>query len=124
MSKILYAEDEADVREVTTLTLEMVGGFTVLACNDGLDLLEQVKPFAPDLILLDVMMPRLDGPNTLERLHADPTTAAIPVIFLTAKIMQEELDHYKAIGAIGVISKPFDPMTLVDQIKQLWRPTQ
>ncbi|MFZ2736980.1 MAG: response regulator [Burkholderiaceae bacterium] len=120
-NKILFAEDEVDVQSVATLALEMIGGFTVKACNDGLAVLEQVKAFAPDLILLDVMMPGMDGPTTFEHLRADPETASIPVIFFTAKVLGDEVQRYKAMGALGVIAKPFDPMTLAEQIKHFWR---
>lgn len=74
----------------------------------------------PDLILLDVMMPGMDGPSTLARLRADPATAAIPVIFLTAKVQPPEVVHYQSLGALDVIAKPFDPMTLAAQVRQIW----
>ena len=86
LERILYAEDEPDIQAVAKLALEMVGGFTVQICNNGADALEKVTGFAPDLILLDVMMPGMDGPSTLQRLRADPATSNIPVIFLTAKV--------------------------------------
>lgn len=120
LEKILYAEDEPDIQAVAKLALEMVGQFKVLICNNGLEALAQVHDFAPDLILLDVMMPSMDGPTTLTRLRADPATAGIPVIFLTAKVQPHEVDQYKALGALDVIPKPFNPMTLSEQIRQSW----
>ena len=74
----------------------------------------------PDLILLDVMMPGLSGPSTLERLRADPATAAVPVIFMTAKVQPHEIAEYKTLGALDVIPKPFDPVTLADTVKSIW----
>jgi len=120
LTRILYAEDEPDIQAVAKLALEMVGGFQVLICGTGIEALEKVKDFAPDLILLDVMMPGMDGPTTLQRLRADPATAAIPVIFLTAKVQPSEVARFQALGALDVIAKPFDPMTLAAQVRQVW----
>lgn len=120
LERILYAEDEPDIQAVAKLALEMVGGFTVQICNNGADALEKVTGFAPDLILLDVMMPGMDGPSTLQRLRADPATANIPVIFLTAKVQASEVARYQALGALDVIAKPFDPMSLAAQVRQIW----
>ena len=120
LKRILYAEDEPDIQAVAKLALEMVGGFTVLICGNGVETLQQVVDFAPDLILLDVMMPAMDGPTTLQRLRADPATAGIPVIFLTAKVQPPEVAHYQALGALNVIAKPFDPMTLAARVQQIW----
>ena len=120
LERILYAEDEPDIQAVAKLALEMVGGFTVQICNNGADALQKVAGFSPDLILLDVMMPGMDGPNTLQRLRADPATANIPVIFLTAKVQASEVARYQALGALDVIAKPFDPMSLAAQVRQIW----
>ena len=120
LERILYAEDEPDIQAVAKLALEMVGGFKVLICENGLEALKQVKDFAPNLILLDVMMPGMDGPTTLKHLRATPATASIPVIFLTAKIQPTEVAQYQAMGALTVLAKPFNPMTLAAQVKQAW----
>lgn len=120
LERILYAEDEPDIQAVAKLALEMVGGFTVQICNNGADALEKVTGFAPDLILLDVMMPGMDGPSTLQRLRADPATSNIPVIFLTANVQASEVARYQALGALDVIAKPFDPMSLAAQVRQIW----
>jgi len=120
LQRILYAEDEPDIQAVAKLALEMVGGFQVLICGNGIEALEKVQGFAPQLILLDVMMPGMDGPSTLERLRADPATAGIPVIFLTAKVQPAEVAQYQALGALNVIAKPFDPMALAGQVQQIW----
>jgi two-component system OmpR family response regulator len=120
LERILYVEDEPDIQAVAKLALEMVGGFQVLVCSGGAEALEKVGGFAPDLILLDVMMPGMDGPSTLQQLRANPATAAIPVIFLTAKVQATEVVRYQALGALDVLAKPFDPMTLANQVRQIW----
>jgi CheY-like chemotaxis protein len=120
LKRIMYAEDEPDIQAVAKLALEMVGGFEVLLCDNGQKALDQVKGFAPDLILLDVMMPSMDGPTALKHLRADPATANIPVIFLTAKVQPLEVSQYKEQGALDVIAKPFDPMTLAAQVRAVW----
>lgn len=120
LKKILYAEDEPDIQAVAQMALETIGGFEVVLCNSGLEALEAAPAAAPDLILLDVMMPGLDGPETLRKLRENDNLKETPVIFLTAKAMPSEVDRFKAIGAIDVIAKPFDPMTLSDQIREIW----
>nr|WP_315489210.1 response regulator [uncultured Rhodoferax sp.] len=120
LKRILYAEDEPLIQAMAKLALEKVGGFNVLICNSGEQALEQVKGFAPDLILLDVVMPGMDGPATFAALRSDPTTASIPVVFLTANAQQAEVARYMALGALDVVAKPFMPMTLAAQIKRIW----
>lgn len=120
LERILYVEDEPDIQAVAKLALEMVGGFQVMICGGGQEALDKVAGFAPDLILLDVMMPGMDGPTTLQNLRADPVSAAIPVIFLTAKVQPAEVVQYQALGALSVIAKPFDPMTLAAQVREIW----
>jgi CheY-like chemotaxis protein len=120
LNRILYVEDEADIRVVAEIALEVVGGFTVTSCASGADALECVDRVRPDLLLLDMMMPGMDGLSTLEALRAHPATAATPVIFMTAKVQPAEVAHYKSVGALEVISKPFDPMALAEQIRSIW----
>ena len=120
LERIMYVEDEPDIQAVAKVALELLGGFTVRICGNGQEALAAVRDFAPDLVLLDVMMPGMDGPSTLARLRADPATAAIPVIFLTAKVQPAEVVHYQSLGALDVIAKPFDPMTLAAQVQQIW----
>jgi len=120
LQRILYVEDEADIQAVAKLALEMVGGFTVKICSSGEEALREAEAFAPQLILLDVMMPGMDGPATLEGLRAIPALAAVPVVFMTAKIQPAEVAHYKSLGALDVIPKPFDPMTLSAQVASVW----
>lgn len=120
LRRILYVEDEPDIRAVAELALEAVGGFEVKLCESGEQALAEAEGFDPDLILLDVMMPRLDGPETLRALRAIPALTNIPVAFMTAKVQPSEVESYKALGAIEVIAKPFDPMTLSDKVRAIW----
>jgi len=120
LTKILYAEDEPDISEIIMLALDSVGGFEVVGCPSGLSVIDSALTFTPQLILLDVMMPDMDGPTTLKLLKEHPVLQTIPVVFLTAKILPDELERFKVLGAIDVISKPFDPMTLADEIKIIW----
>ena len=93
---------------------------TVEICSSRSQALAAVSVWKPDLILLDVMMPDMDGPTTFQKLQTLPETSSIPVIFMTAKVQPKEIESYKALGAIDVIAKPFDPMTLADTIKSIW----
>jgi two-component system, OmpR family, response regulator len=120
LSKILYTEDEADIRSIAEIALEDIGGFTVKYCNSGQEALDQAEKFQPDLLLLDVMMPGMDGPTTLVNLRKIPALAKIPAIFMTAKIQTKEIAEYKEMGVVHVISKPFDPMILAQQIRDCW----
>ena len=121
LKTILYVEDEADIRTIAKMALEAVGGFTVRACASGREAVEAAASAAADLILLDVMMPGLDGPSTLAALREIPATAATPVIFMTAKVQPAEVAQYKGLGALDVIAKPFDPMRISEEIQRIWR---
>ena len=121
LKRILYVEDEASIRTIAVTVLEAVGGFTVIACGSGTEALAAVPCANADLILLDVMMPEMDGPATLQALREIPQTAQTPVIFMTAKVQASEIQHYKSLGAVEVIAKPFDPMTLSAQISEIWQ---
>ena len=120
LQRVLYVEDEPDIRAVAKLALEMVGGFTVKICESGEEALREAAAFAPDMILLDVMMPGIDGPTTLKGLRAEASLANVPVAFMTAKVQPAEVAHYKSLGALDVIPKPFDPMTLAGQVRAIW----
>ncbi len=120
LEKILIVEDDPDIQTVARMALEAIGGFTVEACNSGKDALIKAPAFGPHLILLDVMMPEMDGPTTLKELRGNPAFETTPVVFCTAKAMPSEMEQYVALGAAGVIAKPFDPMTLADQVREIW----
>jgi CheY-like chemotaxis protein len=117
---ILIVDDEESIREIAQLSLEMVGGHKVLTATSGLEALAIAAADVPDLVLLDVMMPELDGPGTVSRLQADPRTRDIDIVMLTAKVQQNETARFSQLpGVAGVIGKPFDPMTLPLQIAEL-----
>lgn len=122
LASILYVEDDADIQTVAQIALEVVGGFSLKTCSSGAQAIAEVNAgFVPDLLLLDVMMPNMDGPTTLAELRKLPGTESTPVIFMTAKVQSSEMDFYKSLGAIGVIAKPFDPMELSTQVRGLWQ---
>jgi len=120
LSKILYVEDEPDIAQVARLALETIGGFSIEMCENGQIALDKGPGFEPDLILMDVMMPEMDGPSALQAMKNMPELKDVPVIFMTAKVQPVEIEEYKALGAVDVIPKPFDPMTLAEQVKQVW----
>jgi CheY-like chemotaxis protein len=124
LKKILLVEDDPDIRIIVKSALEMLGGLEVRACASGAEALAAVAEFAPQLALLDVMMPELDGPGVLARLRALPATSALPVIFLTAKTASAEVERLRALGVAGILTKPFDPLTLHEQVQAIWKRTE
>ncbi len=121
LQNILYAEDEEDIRTIAKIALEDIGGFTVKYCSNGKEALEAISQFNPQLLLLDVMMPGMDGPATLEALRNISHLKDVPAIFMTAKIQPGEIVQYKEMGVLDVITKPFDPMTLAQNINSVWK---
>lgn len=119
LKRVLYVEDDPDIRTVAVMALEIVGGLEVRACDSGTTA-AQVADFAPDLLLIDVMMPGMDGPTTLAHLRGIAAFAAVPAIFFTAKVRPDEIARLMNLGAIGVIAKPFDPMGLAKEIVAKW----
>jgi len=124
LERILYAEDEPDIQQVASLALEIVGGFTLKTCSSGLEALSEVEAFEPQLLLFDVMMPDMDGPTALAQIREMETCKSIPAIFMTAKVQPAEVQAYLDLGAVDVIAKPFDPMTLATQIQDIWARVQ
>ena len=124
LKQILVLEDEPDIRKIIAISLENIGGFTVEICDSGQAALIILSQQKPDLIILDVMMPVMDGPSFLKQIRQLPDLKDIPVIFMTAKVQSHEIEEYFAMGVIGVISKPFDPVALPDQIRELWLSTE
>ena len=120
LQRVLYVEDEPDIQAVAQVALEVVGGLVIRICSSGEEALREAVEFAPDMILLDVMMPGMDGPSTLKALQALPALAGIPVAFMTAKVQPSEVAHYTSLGALDVIAKPFDPMALATQVRRVW----
>ena len=119
--RIMHVDDEDDIRAVAKLSLESIGNFTVLSCESGEAALKHVSSFDPDLILLDVMMPGLSGPDVLAELKKVPDVHKVPVVFMTAKVQHGEVAHLMALGAAQVIEKPFDPVVLPERIADIWR---
>jgi CheY-like chemotaxis protein len=120
LKRILLVEDDPDIQFVASMALQRKGGFQIKICRSGVEALAEAPAFAPDLILMDVMMPHMDGPSTLAALRQDPRTASVPVVFLTAKVQPQEVGRYKEMGALDVILKPFNPMTLAQDVRILW----
>jgi CheY-like chemotaxis protein len=114
--RILIVDDEDDIREVAQVSLELVGNYDVVTAANGRDGIERARLDQPDAILLDVMMPDMDGPTTLAQLRNDPVTHAIPVVFLTAKTQTLERAKLAQLGAAGVLTKPFDPLKLASEV--------
>jgi CheY-like chemotaxis protein len=119
MRQVLIVDDDADIREVARLSLELFGEWTVFVAESGIDGIEQAKLRSPDVILLDMMMPGIDGLETLRRLVAEQTTRHIPVIFLTAMAQTGERQRLESTCARGLIAKPFDPLTLGNSIEAI-----
>jgi two-component system OmpR family response regulator len=121
LKTVLYVDDEADIRQIVQIALELSGTLQVITADSGEQALDLARTRKPDLILLDVMMPGIDGPSTLKRLRTDHSIDAIPVVFMTAKALPHEVAGLRELGALGVIAKPFDPMQLEAQVQALWQ---
>jgi CheY-like chemotaxis protein len=119
IQKVLLAEDEEDIRKVAQISLQFRGGWQVVLASDGEDCLLKAAQEQPDVILLDCMMPKLDGYETCRRLKQDPALSQIPVIFLTAKAQDSEVRRGLSLGAVGYLIKPFNPMSLAAEIRQI-----
>lgn len=117
MIRVLYVDDEPDIREIALLALSLDPEFEVRGAASGLDALRILSKWYPDIILLDVMMPGLDGPATLAKLRDEAATSSIPVVFITARAQSQDMQSFAALGARGVIAKPFDPVTLAEQVR-------
>jgi CheY-like chemotaxis protein len=120
LKTILYVDDEPDIREVVQMSLSLVEGLDVQVCESGERALQLLPQLKPDLLLLDVMMPGMDGPSTLQKLRTMPGLDKIPVVFMTAKAMPQEVARFRELGAVSVIAKPFDPIQLGNQVIAVW----
>ncbi|HBB84375.1 MAG TPA: response regulator [Sulfitobacter sp.] len=117
MIKLLHVEDDADIREIALMALELSGDFDVVQCETGEVALKQVQSYTPDVILLDMMMPGMTGRQTLEKMREMDSLRDVPAIFMTARAQHNEIEELRDLGAADVISKPFDPIALADQVK-------
>lgn len=120
LNRICYVEDDEDIQRIVRMSLERVGKMTVEVVSDPLVAIERMLAFKPELVMLDWMMPGLDGPALFRKMQELPETKALPVVFITAKASQRELDELRALGALGTISKPFSPKDLPEQLRALW----
>lgn len=120
LREILYVDDEPDIREIVQMALGLVPTLSVSTADSGLHALQNMQASRPDLVLLDVMMPNMDGPSTLQEMRRQPELQSIPVIFMTAKAMPQEVARFRALGAAAVIAKPFDPMLLAEHVFGIW----
>jgi len=123
LKHVAYVEDDPDIREIARFALREIGGLQVDLYESGAAALGGLGRSPPDLILLDVMMPEMDGRATLRELRLAPETAATPVVFLTARVQDHEVADYRGLGAAAVLAKPFDPLTLADDVRAIWRGT-
>jgi two-component system, OmpR family, response regulator len=120
LSRIMYVDDDPDLRAIAEISLRDLGGFAVELCGSGEEALRKADVFKPQIVLLDVMMPGMDGIETFKRLQKLPPTADTPIVFVSAKVQSHEVHAYLALGAAGVIPKPFDPLLLGQQAQRLW----
>lgn len=120
LQKICYVEDDEDIQRIVRMSLERIGKMTVSICSDPMKAIDTIVAFDPDLVMLDWMMPGMDGPTLFRKMKEKPETSALPVVFITAKASQGELDELLRMGAAGTISKPFSPKDLPDQLREIW----
>jgi two-component system, OmpR family, response regulator len=120
LNRICYVEDDEDIQRIVRMSLERVGKMTVAVVSDPTQAIAAMTEFRPDLVMLDWMMPVMDGPTLFRQMKLRPETSALPVVFITAKAAQRDLDELKALGAVGTISKPFSPKDLPDQLRAIW----
>ena len=118
--RILYVEDDLDIQRIARLSLEKVGKMTVEVVTDPLTAFSAIAAFKPDLVMLDWMMPGMDGPTLFRKMGENPATRGLPVVFITAKASQRELEELRGLGAAGTISKPFSPKDLPEQLRAIW----
>jgi len=120
LNRICYVEDDEDIQRIVRMSLERVGKMTVEVVSDPTLAIQAIVEFKPDLVMLDWMMPVMDGPTLFRQMKLRPETSALPVVFITAKASSRELDELKSLGAAGTISKPFNPKDLPDQLRAIW----
>ena len=121
LKRVMHVEDDESIRMITSVTLESVGNLEVLSCESGFQAMEKFADFQPQALVLDVMMPALDGPGTLEELKKRYNLDCVMVLFMTAKVQEQELAHLREVGGFDIIEKPFDPMSLTEKIQSCWQ---
>ncbi len=121
LNKICYVEDDEDIQRIVRMSLERIGKMRVEIVGDPAAAIDVILAFQPDLVLLDWMMPVIDGPTLFKQMRERPELRDVPVVFITAKASQRELDELRKMGAAGVLSKPFSPKDLPEQLRTIWR---
>ena len=120
LNRICYVEDDEDIQRIVRMSLERIGKMTVEVVSDPTVAIDKMTAFRPDLVMLDWMMPVMDGPTLFRQMKTRPETSALPVVFITAKAAQRDLDELISMGAAGTISKPFSPKDLPNQLREIW----
>ena len=120
LNRICYVEDDEDIQRIVRMSLERIGKMTVEVVGDPTKAIDAINAFKPDLVMLDWMMPVMDGPTLFRQMKTRPETSALPVVFITAKAAQRDLDELMGLGAVGTISKPFSPKDLPEQLRAIW----
>jgi CheY-like chemotaxis protein len=120
LNRVCYVEDDEDIQRIVRMSLERIGKMTVEVVGDPMVAIDAMVRFAPDLVLLDWMMPGMDGPTLFQAMKQRPETAALPVVFITAKASTLEMSELTGLGAAGAITKPFSPKDLPDQLREIW----
>ena len=118
--KIMIVDDEDDIRTIAAMALQLTANFTVALCASGQQAIDEAPAFGPDIILLDFMMPGMDGPSTLRVIQSHPVLSRVPIVFMTGKVQPEEIAACLAMGAVAVITKPFEAMKLAEQVQNIW----
>jgi two-component system, OmpR family, response regulator len=120
LTRICYVEDDEDIQRIVRMSLERIGKMTVTIIGDPTKAIDAIVAFKPDMVMLDWMMPAMDGPTLFKQMKARPETSSLPVVFITAKAAQRDLDELVSLGAVGTISKPFSPKDLPEQLRAIW----
>ena len=120
LNRVFYAEDDEDIQRIVRMSLERIGKMTVMIESNPLKAIDGIKEFKPDLVMLDWMMPGMDGPTLLKTMREQPETSSYPVVFITAKATQKDHSELLALGAAGIVSKPFSPKDLPEQLREIW----
>ena len=120
LNRVCYVEDDEDIQRIVRMSLERIGKMTVEVVGDPTKAIDAMKVFKPDLVMLDWMMPAMDGPTLFRQMKTRPETSSLPVVFITAKAAQRDLDELTSLGAAGTISKPFSPKDLPEQLRAIW----
>lgn len=124
LRNVLHVDDDEDIRAIACVALETIGGLNIVQCASGAEALERLNTFTPDLILLDSMMPGMNGEQTLLEVRKRADGKNVPIVFVTAKVHEEARRNFVHLGAAAIVVKPFEPLTLADQLRTIWQQCQ